>query len=542
MCGIFCLLKYDGEEIDLEKAIKCLEKLSARGPDSLSYKYIQVNEKIRLFLGFTRLAIMDTSSAGVQPFQNEDDYIICNGEIYNFKDLAEKYNISMSSQCDCEILLPLFKKVGFVDMISKNLDAEFATVLFDSKNKKLYAARDRYGVRPLYYGYNKKDNTIAFGSELKSLHSIMEHVEQLKPNLYAEINLEQIRDLNNFHDYLHQYYDFNKLTASEYNNNVENIKMKIRDIFTRAVKKRLESDRPIGFLLSGGLDSSLIVSIATKILGPEKIVCFSIGLPGSPDVEAAKCVVKYLGIKEHHIVPFTIEQGIEQIPTVIYTIETYDITTIRASTPQYIMAKYIHDNTNIRVLLSGEGSDEIHGSYKYMRFAPNSEEFHWETIRLLEELCYFDNKRTDRSMADNGLEVRVPFLDYEYVEFITSIDPNLLMYRKDYLEKKIIRDAFIGYLPDKVLYRPKEAFSDAVSSQNVNWYKNIQEIANNSITNAELEINPYIHNKPEIKEALYYRRIFDNIYPGRDNVLPHYWLPRFQTKKISDPSATVLAD
>ncbi|AVL94726.1 asparagine synthase [Moumouvirus australiensis] len=542
MCGIFCLLKYGGEEIDLEKAIMCLEKLSARGPDSLSYKYIKVNENVRLFLGFTRLAIMDTSSAGIQPFENDNDYIICNGEIYNYKQLAEKHNISMSSQCDCEILLPLIKKIGFVDMITKELDAEFATVFYDSENNKLYAARDRYGVRPLYYGFNKAENTIAFGSELKCLHPIMEHIEQLEPNLYAEIGLDQIPDLNNLKNNLHQYYDYDKLIASSDNNNIENIKIKINDIFTRAVEKRLESDRPIGFLLSGGLDSSLIVSIATKILGPEKIVCFSIGLPGSPDVEAAKCVVEYLGIKQHHIVPFTIEQGINEIPTVIKTIETYDITTIRASTPQYIMAKYIHDNTNIRVLLSGEGSDEIHGSYKYMRFAPNSEDFHWETIRLLKELCYFDNKRTDRSMADNGLEVRVPFLDFEYVEFITNIDPNLLMYKKDYLEKKIIRDAFIGYLPDNILYRPKEAFSDAVSSQNVNWYKNIQEIANKTISDNELEENPYTHNKPEIKEALYYRRIFDEIYPGRDNVLPHYWLPRFQTNKVSDPSATVLAD
>ncbi|AGF85416.1 synthase [Moumouvirus goulette] len=542
MCGIFCLLKYDGEEIDLDKAIMCLNKLSARGPDSLSYKYIKVSEKVRLFLGFTRLAIMDTSSAGIQPFENENDYVICNGEIYNFKQLVEKYEIEMLSQCDCEIILPLFKKVGFVNMISEELDAEFATVLFDSINNKLYAARDRYGVRPLYYGYNKTEKTIAFGSELKSLHPIMEYIEQLEPNMYTEIDLLQIPDLSKFTSTLHQYYNFDKLIAQRDNNNVSNIKTKIHDIFIRAVKKRLESDRPIGFLLSGGLDSSLIVSIAAKILGPEKITCFSIGLPGSPDVEAAKCVVKYLGITQHHIVPFSIEQGIEQIPTVISTIETYDITTIRASTPQYIMAKYIHDNTNIRVLLSGEGSDEIHGSYKYMRFAPNSEEFHWETIRLLKELCYFDNKRTDRSMADNGLEVRVPFLDQEYVEYITSIDPSLLMYRKDYLEKKIIRDAFIGYLPDEVLYRPKEAFSDAVSSQDINWYKNIQEIANSYITDIELETNPYIHNRPEIKEALYYRKIFDTIYPGRDNVLPHYWLPRFQTSKISDPSATILAD
>ncbi|ANB50522.1 glutamine-dependent asparagine synthetase [Powai lake megavirus] len=546
MCGIFCLIQYGNKKIDQQQCIQCLNKLTPRGPDNSDYKIVRVNDNVTVFLGFTRLAIMDTSSAGMQPFQDDDDnHLICNGEIYNYQNLATKYDISMNTQCDCEIILPMVQKVGFVEMISNNLDAEFAMVVLRKKENRLYAARDRYGVRPLYIGHNKTNNTIAFASELKSLHNIMEHVQQVEPNFY--INLDLTTDINfqkfGYSNLMNQYYDFEKLSVRNIdNNNIEMIENNIRNLFVSAVKKRLESDRPIGFLLSGGLDSSLIVAIASKIIGPEKITCFSIGLPGSPDVEAAKKVVEYLGITQHHIVPFSVQKGIEIIPEVINTIETYDITTIRASTPQYIMAKYIHDHTNIRVLLSGEGSDEIHGSYKYMRFAPNEYDFHWETIRLLRELCYFDNKRTDRTMADNGLEVRVPFLDFEYVEYITSIDPKLLMYRQDYLEKKIIRDAFINYLPNEILYRPKEAFSDAVSSKEMNWYKNIQKIADATISDNDLLNNKFTHNKPEIKEALYYRNIFNDIYNNRDNILPHYWLPRFQTQKISDPSATVLSD
>ncbi|AZL89443.1 glutamine-dependent asparagine synthetase [Megavirus baoshan] len=546
MCGIFCLIQYGNNKIDQQQCIKCLDKLRPRGPDNSDYKFVNVNDNVSVFLGFTRLAIMDTSSAGMQPFQDIDDnYLVCNGEIYNYQDLATDYDIQMNTQCDCEIILPMVNKVGFMEMISNKLDAEFAMVVLRKQKNKLYAARDRYGVRPLYIGHNKTNNTIAFASELKALHGIMEHIQQVEPNFYIDLDLTVNIDFKNldYSNFMKQYYDFDKLSVRYADdNNIEVIQNNIRNLFTSAVKKRLESDRPIGFLLSGGLDSSLIVAIASKIIGPKKITCFSIGLPGSPDVEAAKKVVEYLGITQHHIVPFSVEQGIEIIPEVINTIETYDITTIRASTPQYIMAKYIHDYTNIRVLLSGEGSDEIHGSYKYMRFAPNEHEFHWETIRLLRELCYFDNKRTDRSMADNGLEVRIPFLDFEYVEYITSIDPNLLMYKQDYLEKKIIRDAFINYLPNEILYRPKEAFSDAVSSKEMNWYKNIQKIADLSISDNDLLNNKFIYNKPEIKEALYYRYIFDKIYKNRDNILPHYWLPRFQTKKISDPSATVLSD
>ncbi|XWV25204.1 glutamine-dependent asparagine synthetase [Tupanvirus deep ocean] len=540
MCGIICLLQYGSGGIEIEKALECLNKLKDRGPDKQSF----VNHKMdncEVFMGFARLAIMDTSDAGLQPFHDEkDNSVICNGEIYNYKELAKSHNIQMKTDCDCEILLPLYDKVGFRNMILTELDAEFATVILSKYESKIYAARDRYGVRPLFYGYNKTTKTIGFASELGALHSVMEFVEQVKPNMMFSIDLNKNSDDVSLLIEKTSYYSYDSLIANIHLNNGKYIQEQIRYYLTEAVKKRLYADRPIGFLLSGGLDSSLIVAIATRILGPDNIVCFSIGIEGSPDVEAAKKVVEFLGIKQHHIIPFSVEQGLDVLPQVIKILGSYDITTIRASTPQYIMAQYISKNTNIKVLLSGEGSDEIHGSYRYFRDAPDVFRFHAETIRLLEELYLFDNKRTDRTMAGNGLEVRVPFLDFEYVEFITRINPYLLMYSTDFMEKQIVRDSFKGYLPNEILYRSKEAFSDAVSNSDTNWAATIQMIANKEISDSDLVDNEFVINRPRTKDALYFRRIFNNIYPGRDNVLPHYWLPRFQKEEVLDPSARVL--
>jgi len=532
MCGIIFLIRYGGDKLDAKVIEQCHGHLIPRGPDKQNSIRTQ-DSSADMFFGFSRLSIMDTSDDGLQPFVDDGNVMICNGEIYNYKNLAETYNLKLSTKCDCEVVLPLFKETNFQNMIDV-IDAEFALVLFDKENKNIYAARDKYGIRPLFYGYNSRTKTFGFASEMKALHNIMEHIEPIKPNKYYKLSLhESFLEVN-------KYYDYKSIIAYPNINVVEYIQNMIKDLFTGAVAKRLFSDRPIGFLLSGGLDSSLIVAIAAKILGPDKIVCFSIGLENSPDVVASKIVTAYLGIKQHHIIPFNVEQGIKCIPDVIRATETYDITTIRASVPQYIMAKYINQHTNIRVVLSGEGSDEIHGSYRYFRDAPNAAEFHKETVRLLKELYMFDNLRTDRTMSGNGLEVRVPFLDFEYVQFIKRIDPNLLMYRVDYMEKKIIRDSFVGYLPTEILYRSKEAFSDAVSSTEINWYKTIQKKAAETITLAELNDNPFVVNKPKTLDALYFRRIFDSIYPGRDNMISHYWLPRFQQTEVVDPSATVL--
>ena len=538
MCGILCIIKLKGS-VDIEKAQRCLSYLRDRGPDKSSYSLI-TEADYEIFMGFSRLAIMDTSDAGQQPFEDENGIIICNGEIYNYKELALEYGITMKTECDCEVLLPLCQKVGFNTMIRDKLNGEFAIVYYDKKKKKLYSARDRYGVRPLYYGFNATDNTIGFSSELKGLHPIMESVEQMTPTNITKITigLPYLTKTTPYYSYDNINNNFLSETGQH---DIGHINSELQRLVTNAVAKRLNSDRPIGFLLSGGLDSSLIVAIATRILNPENMICFSIGVDGSPDIEASKKVVEYLGIKNHHIIPFDIQEGIKCLPDVINAIETYDVTTIRASTPQYIMAKYIRENTDVRVILSGEGSDEIHGSYRYFRDAPNIIEFYYETLRLLRELPYFDNQRTDRTMSHFGLEVRIPFLDFDYVKFVTKMDPRLLMYRPDYIEKSVLRNSFINYLPNEILYRSKEAFSDAVSSSEVNWAKSVQEVAETTITDDALIINKFTINKPRTKDALYFRNIFDMIYPGRCNVIPHYWLPRFQKIEVLDPSARVLA-
>ena len=539
MCGITCFISIG--DFDLELLLGQLNLIVPRGPDRTNYSFYKLDNGMSVLMGFTRLAIMDTTDAGLQPFENNAETVICNGEIYNYKELAKKHNIDMKTDCDCEVILPIYKSSGFFNMIQSELNAEFAMVLFDRITNEIFVARDRYGVRPLYYGYDNDSGLIGFSSELKGLHNVCKYVNQLKPNQFIKMDLTNKK--NNPSEMLEftDYYNYDSLSeVKNIHTDKSYIEQIIKQLFTTAVAKRLYADRPIGFLLSGGLDSSLIVAIASKILDPNNMVCFSIGLPGSPDVIAAKKVVDFLGIKNHHIVPFSIDAGLTVLPEVIKTIETYDITTIRASTPQYLMAKYIRDNTDIKVLLSGEGSDEIHGSYRYFRDAPNPIAFHTETVRLLKELYMYDNKRTDRTMAGNGLEVRVPFLDFEYVEFIMRINPELLMYRTDWMEKKIIRDAFVGYLPDDILYRSKEAFSDAVSSNEVNWYRSIQEVANREISQTDIENSPYIINKPQTSEALYFRRIFDKYYPSRDNIITGYWLPRFQKNIVLDPSATVL--
>ena len=539
MCGIFCVLQYDGENKpsvnNTTQLLKCLDELTPRGPDKKANATVGING-CEIFMGFTRLSIMDTSDAGLQPFSNDNSFVLCNGEIYNYKELAENHQIKMSSGCDCEVLLPLYSKVGFEEMVKNQLDAEFAMVVVDSNKCKIYASRDRYGVRPLFYGYNTKTKIVGFASEMKALHPIMEYIAPFPPNKIASINISA--DVSNVINFT-EYFDYNSLTPKVYLDDIDLIHNEIERLLTRAVEKRLHADRPVGFLLSGGLDSSLVVAIATKILGPDKIICFSVGLENSPDVVAAKKVVEYLGIKNHHIVPFSVEAVLKEVPNVIKIIESYDITTIRASSNQIFLAKFIGEMTNIKVILSGEGSDEEHGSYRYFRNAPSSKDFNEETLILLQELYMFDCLRTDRTMSGKGLEVRVPFLDFEFVKFIKRINPDLLMYKINWIEKQLIRDSFKGYLPDEILYRSKEALSDGVNTKETNWFRLLQQKLETEITDENLLNSKYIFNKPRTKEALYYRRIFDEFYPNRDNVIEHYWLPKWNGD-IIDPSATVL--
>lgn len=533
MCGIVFVCKYGQEFTQKEKDTHqiMLENLNERGPDDKRYEYIVINSYY-LFLGFTRLAIMDTTAGASQPFSSDSGYSICNGEIYNFTELCKEYNISLKTHCDCEVILPLYDKLeGKHDFFNK-LDAEYAMVIVDTKREKIIASRDEAGVRPLFYGTS--GDVIAFASEAKALVT-MNTVIPVNPKHIYEINLSG-KDINV--SIINRSYEEKK----DYTDH--SIEYTIRKLLTEAVAKRLYSDRPIGFFLSGGLDSSLVLSIATHILGKDNIECFSIGLQNSEDVKYAKMVTQHLGIKKHHCVEFTIEEGIDSIKKVIERIESYDVTTIRASVPQYLLAKYIKNNTNIKVLLSGEGADELFGSYRYFRDAPTDEEFERESIRLLDNLYMYDNLRSDRTTAGFGLELRVPFLDKRFVSYIKQLSTHYKRNSRNVMEKLILRKAFDKegqYLPNSVLYRSKEAFSDAVSSSDISWYKSIQKHIEENVSNEEYiyERDKITLNIPETKEAYYYRKIFDTLYKY-PNLIAHYWMPKFQKENITDPSATVL--
>ena len=319
---------------------------------------------------------------------------------------------------------------------------------------------------------------------------------------------------------IQQYWELPRTKCPLMTNNM-NISSDINSILTEAVKKRLISDRPIGCFLSGGLDSSIIASILTRLLRVEnkKLKTFSVGLEGSPDIEAARIVSEYLDT-DHHELIVTEDDLFNNIEPTIKQIESYDITTVRASTPMYLLSKWISENTDVIVLFSGEGSDELFGSYLYFKNAPDLDSFQQETHRLIQDLPYFDVLRSDRSTAGAGLEIRVPFLDKKFVNYITSLPPNYKIINDNtQIEKAILRDAFKDYLPDSIINRRKEAFSDGVSKEERSWYKIIQE---------------------RVSEEQYYKDIFNKYYPGRDNLIPYLWLPKWSGDTNNEPSARVL--
>lgn len=526
MCGIFCYFTKCKTRQD-EFIKNNFNKIKHRGPD---YSVL-VKEPKDLFLGFHRLAIVDPSSKANQPFTYLDTLSICNGEIFNHTDLEKKYNFKMNTKSDCEILLPIYHKFGIKKLVDE-LDAEFAFIIYDKLKNVLYAARDPYGVRPLFIGTG--DQTIAFCSEAKGLTNFDElMIEPFLPGHFMQV------DLNTLEIKYTSYFDIGQNKRIK----TDNLFNQINEKLTESVVKRLMSDQPIGCLLSGGLDSSLVTSIVSRYVG--NVHCFSIGLENSVDVCAAKKVTQYLNIPQnkHHIITFTVEEGMKALEQVIYHLESYDITTIRASVPQYLLAKYVRTNTDIKVLFSGEGADELFAGYQYSKDAPSAEELHDDTVRLLKELYMYDNLRTDRTTSGWGLEVRVPFLDKEFTKFVLSIDPNLKRPVNGVMEKMLLRDSFKNYyLPREILYRPKEAFSDAVSSKEVSWYRTLCKHIGSIVTDEELENAPskYPFNTPQTKEALYYRNIYSSMFPNRDELVQHYWMPKWQGD-IKDPSATVLS-
>jgi asparagine synthase (glutamine-hydrolysing) len=534
MCGIFY---YRGKQ----KVYNEFMKTQHRGPDN---SHILIEDD--LFIGFHRLMINDLSYNGSQPFMSNNCVVICNGEIYNFKELKYLYDLNLHSESDCEVILHLYLKFKDINSniyetvkaLCNALDGEFAFIIYDKLLNKVIAARDRYGVRPLFFGY--KDKEIGIASELKSLDNIFSNVKQFPPSYY----LIQ----SNSGDNMFVFSPYNTIDESYdlKNNNINEILPQIKSKLEASVIKRLISDVPICALLSGGLDSSLISGLLSKFMN-KKLHTFSIGMEGSTDLFFAQKVANYIG-SIHTSVVVTKEQMLAAIPEVIKVIESYDITTVRASTPNYLLAKYIKNNTDFKVLLTGEMSDEVNTSYLYFKKAPSPDELHKEGNKLISEICYFDNLRADRSISGNSLEARVPFSDHLFVKFMQSINPELRMCDNK-IEKYLVRKAFEGdnLIPDEVLYREKSAFSDGVSSYEDSWHNIIKTHVDTLISDEEFEkeASKYMHCTPYTKESYYYRKTFHEYYKN-DAVIPHFWLPNqtwFSEGKFPlDPSARTMTD
>ena len=503
MCGIIALF---GEEVDISSYL-----LNHRGPDD--YRTSKIG-KCRM--DFYRLAINDLTDAGMQPFIQNKAMLVCNGEIYNHREFRLG---NEKSNSDCEILIPMIQTFGIMKTVEM-INGDFAFVYTDGK--RIMAARDPVGVRPLFYT-RYDNNSIAFASEVKALTSLGAEIHIFPP---GHIYDSYIDDFVCYHT---GYWHVNKHVNS-------GMTKQIRESFEKAVHLRLDNtERDIGFLLSGGLDSSLIASIASRKLG--KIKTFSIGLEGSPDLKAARIVSKYLDT-DHTEVTFTPQEGISHLNDVIHSLESYDTTTVRASTPMWLLCKYIKQKTNCRYIFSGEGSDEILGGYLYFRNAPNVDEFACENMRRLRLIHQFDGLRADRCASAHGLDLIVPFLDKKFIDVCMEMNQNDKVGK---IEKNILREAFEGYLPHDILWRQKDGMSDAVG---VNWVDEIKKYAEENIDDVlfrATKVKAQGHNPSLTKEEALYRNIFWRLYgKNNDHLISEIWRPRWTT--VTDPSARLLIE
>lgn len=519
MCSI---MGYCGKGADLSKFKEGFERTISRGPDAS--KIIDTSQG---YLGFHRLSIMGLNDAGMQPFQLDKNYVVCNGEIYGFEKIKEKLSgkYTFKSESDCEILLPMYKEYGCG--MFKMLDAEFACIIYDGDKGKYIAARDPIGIRPLYYGFDAT-GTIIFASEAKNLVGIAKEIMPFPPG--------------------HYYIDGKFICYSDiarvdevFKDDIETVCKNIHDKLVAGVEKRLVADAKVGFLLSGGLDSSLVCSIAAK-KSEAPIKTFAIGMSEDAiDLKYAKEVAEFIG-SDHKEIIITKDDVLSSLETVIHLLGTFDITTIRASMGMYLICKAIHEQTDIRVLLTGEISDELFG-YKYTDFAPSAEAFQKEAEKRIRELHMYDVLRADRCISVNSLEARVPFGDLDFVKYVMAVDPEMKL-NKYGKGKYLLRHAFEGdYLPESILYREKAAFSDAVGHSMVDYLKEYAEVFYTDDEFEEKRIK-YSHAVPFTKESLLYREIFEKYYPGQSKMIVDFWMPNREWEgcDVDDPSARVLAN
>jgi len=612
MCGIFYFQTVGVAKMAIAQ-LKTMQDnfiLSAhRGPD----KSVFMKDDTRAW-GFHRLSINGMDAAADQPFHLKNCRLICNGEIYNFRALINEFGLAdeYKSGSDCEIIIHLYRKIGIHETV-RRLDGVFGFVLHDYDNGLTYVARDPVGVRSLFIGVVRHDgmfggeysdlmcvsmNSDHYGlcvsSELKSIHALCDTVVQFPPATYMEYSGddEGAAVFRTYYDYAYLSYHSHqgisdistvlkrtndcsllecqlKEIRVNYSYPVEEpggeveVLAKIRDLFTKAVVKRLMSERPVGCLLSGGLDSSLVTAIVARELkrtSPDTVLnTYSIGLEGSVDLVWARRVAEYLGTC-HHEVALKEQDFLNAIYDTIYQTESYCTTTIRASVGNYLISKYIQQQSDDVVIYCGDMSDEIFGSYRGFLKAPSDVDFHRENERMIRDVRFFDLLRSDKSISGAGLEARVPFADKEFLSYVMRIPPRFKRFDDERIEKYLLRKAFEGVtgvagdagagesrplLPDDVLWRRKEAFSDGVSSADGRtWIQMLKEYSERVITDTEYNnTNNHLyllHNPPYDKESFYYRRTFETMYDGRGETIPYYWRHPF-CNGVLDPSARLLS-
>ena len=518
MCSI---IGYIGTAITAQEVRPYFDATKTRGPDMT--RMLPLNPG---FLGFHRLSIMGLDERGMQPFVRSSRAVVCNGEIYGFRKIKKELEAKgyrFAGDSDCELLLPLYEEYG-TDMFAR-LDAEFALILYDGES--LIAARDPIGIRPLYYGY-LSDGKIIFASEAKNLVGLCEKILPFPPgHYYRDGEFICYRNISKPDSVCHD--------------DLETACGKIREKLTAGIEKRLDADAPVGFLLSGGLDSSLVCAVAAKKLR-KPIKTFSIGMDiDAIDLKYAKEVADFIGA-DHTEVIISKKDVLEALPDVVKLLGTYDITTIRASIGMYLVCKFIHEHTDLRVLLTGDISDELFG-YKYTDFAPSPAEFQKEAEKRIRELHMYDVLRADRCISVNSLEARVPFGDLDFVSYVMALDPAMKMntYGKG---KYLLRHAFEGdYLPWDILMREKAAFSDAVGHSMVDDLKEYAEAVYTDEAYEEKR-KQYTFAQPFTKESLLYRELFETFYPGQAEMVADFWMPNkaWEGCNVTDPSARVLAN
>ena len=538
MCGIVAILNVKEQTHALrDKALKMSQKIRHRGPD---WSGIYCGGSA--ILAHERLSIVDPESGG-QPLYSPDrkQVLAVNGEIYNHQEIRRRYagQYDFQTGSDCEVILALYREKG-IDFL-EDLSGIFAFVLYDEEKNEFLIARDPIGVIPLYIGYDS-DGTVYVGSELKALEGQCERYEPFLPGHYfwsGECRTENVEFATalegsaestavanstpyTLHSKLKRYYQRDWFDYDAVKDNPASVEA-IRDGLTAAVKRQLMSDVPYGVLLSGGLDSSVISALAEKFSEHRieddsktraywpRLHSFAVGLKGAPDLAKAKLVANHIGTV-HHEINYTIQEGLDAIRDVIYFIETYDVTTVRASTPMYLLARVIK-SMGIKMVLSGEGADEIFGGYLYFHKAPTAKDFHEETVRKLSKLHLYDCLRANKSLSAWGVEGRVPFLDKEFLDVAMRTNPEAKMCPGKTMEKKIVREAFADMLPEEVAWRQKEQFSDGVG---YSWIDTLKQITSEAVTDEQMAhaAERFPVNPPLNKEEYYYRSIFAEHFPS----------------------------